>query len=148
MANGGAASDLKDVSTTCRDCNASFVVTAGEQDFYLAKGFDVTVPARCKACTAAKKQRYGERYGRGLPGTSAVMPAASGAAVRCYHCGQEGHMSRACPEAKSPTACFHCGQEGHLSRACPSARGGGLQCFNCGKPGHLSRDCTEARKVR
>ena len=148
VANGGAASDLKDVTTACRDCRASFVVTAGEQDFYRAKGFDVTVPSRCKACTAAKKQRYGERYGRGLPGaaTGAAMPAAT--VPVCYHCGQEGHMSRACPSGKSTTACFHCGLEGHMSRACPSARGGGLQCFNCGRPGHLARDCTDAKKVR
>ena len=60
---------------------------------------------------------------------------------------QEGHMSRACPKAKSPSACFHCGQEGHLSRACPTAKGG-LTCFNCGGSGHLARDCTEARKAR
>ena len=50
----GLATDLKDVHATCRDCGAGFVVTAGEQDFYRSKGFDVCVPSRCTPCTAAK----------------------------------------------------------------------------------------------
>ena len=163
----GLQSNLKDTSATCRDCGAGFIVTAGEQDFFKSKGFDVCVPSRCKPCTAAKKARYGDRYGAVPDATGRASTSDSGRcrncgqvghmawactapkkSEACYHCGKQGHMSRACPDAKSATACFHCGKEGHISRNCPTAKGGGLQCFNCGKSGHLARDCTEARQER
>ena len=40
------------------------------------------------------------------------------AAVRCYHCDQEGHIARVCPQ-RQPQLCFNCGKPGHLKRECP-----------------------------
>ena len=42
---------------------------------------------------------------------------------RCYHCDEEGHIARVCPN-KPPQLCFNCGQPGHIKRNCPElARG-------------------------
>lgn len=45
-----------DKELTCKDCGATFVFTAGEQEFYAEKGFE-NEPQRCKACRNAKKQQ-------------------------------------------------------------------------------------------
>lgn len=40
----------------CRDCNATFVFTAGEQEFYASKGLTGT-PSRCPGCRARDRTR-------------------------------------------------------------------------------------------
>lgn len=61
----------------------------------------------------------------------------------CFKCGEDGHMSRECPQNSSGgnNACFKCGQDGHKSRECPSSSGGKRGCFKCGEEGHMSREC-------
>ncbi|SMB99007.1 CxxC-x17-CxxC domain-containing protein [Thermanaeromonas toyohensis ToBE] len=49
---------FKDKVLTCKDCGAEFVFTAGQQAFFLEKGF-TNEPSRCPACRAAKKQQRG-----------------------------------------------------------------------------------------
>lgn len=44
----------EDKTLTCKECGNEFVFTAGEQEFYAAKGFQ-NEPQRCKACRDAKK---------------------------------------------------------------------------------------------
>jgi len=47
-------------SIRCSDCGATFTFTAGEQEFYAAKGF-TNEPKRCVSCRAARKtQRNGD----------------------------------------------------------------------------------------
>ena len=43
-----------DRELNCRDCGASFVFTAGEQEFYSSKGLQHD-PVRCPACRANRK---------------------------------------------------------------------------------------------
>ena len=44
----------EDKTLICKECGEEFVFTAGEQEFYEAKGF-VNEPQRCKACRDARK---------------------------------------------------------------------------------------------
>ena len=45
---------FEDRTLTCKECGSEFVFTAGEQEFYSAKGF-VNDPQRCKSCRDARK---------------------------------------------------------------------------------------------
>ena len=48
-------------------------------------------------------------------------------------------------------ACYNCGNVGHLSRDCKEAKKEGADdraCYNCGKTGHVSKACGEPRKER
>ena len=48
---------MADKTLVCKDCNAEFVFTEGEQEFYKEKGFD-NEPQRCPDCRKARKQSY------------------------------------------------------------------------------------------
>ena len=48
-------SENKDITIVCKDCNAEFVFTEGEQEFYAAKGFEN--PLRCPVCRSIRKQQ-------------------------------------------------------------------------------------------
>jgi CxxC-x17-CxxC domain-containing protein len=66
-----------DKSLTCRDCNATFVFTSGEQEFYASRGFD-NPPSRCPSCRAARKAERSSTYGGtgyGGSNTSYAAPA-------------------------------------------------------------------------
>lgn len=45
---------IQDRTLQCKDCGASFVFTAREQEFFQLKGFE-NEPARCPECRAARK---------------------------------------------------------------------------------------------
>ncbi len=43
---------------------------------------------------------------------------------------------------KPQIRCYGCGQLGHLKRNCPQSSGRRItKCWRCGTPGHISRDC-------
>lgn len=48
------ALNMEDKTLVCKDCQAEFVFTAGEQAFYKEKGFE-NEPTRCPACRKARK---------------------------------------------------------------------------------------------
>ena len=55
---------MADKTMVCKDCQAEFLFTEGEQAFYKEKGFE-NEPQRCPACRKAKKQsRYDDRMSR------------------------------------------------------------------------------------
>lgn len=58
---------MPDKTLTCKDCNAEFVFTEGEQTFYQEKGFQ-NEPQRCPTCRQAKKQQRRNNSGGGNRG--------------------------------------------------------------------------------
>ena len=53
-----------DETLNCTDCNAPFTFSAGEQEFFAAKGF-TNKPNRCPDCRAARKSQRGGGGGGG-----------------------------------------------------------------------------------
>ena len=51
--------EYEDITLNCRDCNAEFIFSGGEQEFYQSKGWE-NQPTRCTECKNAKKARFGE----------------------------------------------------------------------------------------
>jgi Probable zinc-ribbon domain len=70
---------FEDRTLTCRDCSAEFLFTAGEQEFYQAKGL-VHEPGRCNSCRVAYKQARGIVDER---------PQREYFVTKCAECGQE-----------------------------------------------------------
>ena len=56
---------MADKILRCKDCNAEFAFTDGEQAFYKEKGFE-NEPQRCPDCRKSRKQQRdnsgGDRY--------------------------------------------------------------------------------------
>jgi CxxC-x17-CxxC domain-containing protein len=95
-----------DKSLTCRDCNAPFVFTIGEQEFYAEKGF-TNQPSRCPDCRRANKARRqsdggGFGGGFGAPRQDRQMYDAV-----CSTCGQETQVPFM-PKADRPVYCNDC----------------------------------------
>lgn len=67
----------EDKTLACKECGNDFTFTAGEQEFYAAKGF-VNEPQRCKQCRDARKNA-----GR----TERVMYTAT-----CARCGGDAKV--------------------------------------------------------
>lgn len=78
---------FSDKSLTCKDCQKSFLFTAGEQDFYATKGL-VHEPGRCPECRNRRKQ---QAIALNLPSVSApgaIPPKMVDVSeVACAECG-------------------------------------------------------------
>jgi CxxC-x17-CxxC domain-containing protein len=99
-----------DKNLNCRDCGATFVFTAGEQEFHDQKGFTNT-PARCPECRA-KRKNEGGFGGRRSSGGPREMHAAT-----CSACGKSCQVPFQ-PTGEKPVYCSDCfqGQRSNSSR--------------------------------
>ena len=89
MTGGRPEMEYQDKNLTCVDCGASFVFTAGEQQFYRDKGFE-NEPKRCQTCRRAKKDARGQDY-----------------PVKCEQCGKETTVPFK-PTGVRPVYCRDC----------------------------------------
>ncbi len=82
----------------CRECGAEFVFSAGEQEFYAAKGL-MNEPARCPDCRNARRARL--NGGGDLGGRREMHPAI------CASCGIETRVPFL-PRGDRPVYCSTC----------------------------------------
>ena len=108
-----------DETLNCVDCNAPFTFSAGEQEFFAAKGF-TNKPNRCPDCRAARKaQRAGAGGGGGSysgggggyggGGAGGARPQREMFEVTCSNCGGKATVPFQ-PRGDKPVYCRDCFQ--------------------------------------
>lgn len=85
---------MEDKVLKCKDCGAEFVFTAGEQEFYAAKGFQ-NEPVRCRDCRSKRRQAAADR------------PPREMYEVTCDSCGQPTQVPFK-PRYNRPVYCREC----------------------------------------
>jgi CxxC-x17-CxxC domain-containing protein len=106
-----------DKTLTCRECGRPFDFTAGEQEFYAARGL-LNEPSRCPECRAARKAAGGAGdRGRGTGGfgeRGGFQERDYGAreqrqmfTVTCSSCGREAEVPFR-PTSGKPVYCRDC----------------------------------------
>ena len=82
----------EDKTLVCNECGQEFVFSAGEQEFYAARGFQ-NEPKKCKACRAARKD--------------ATRAPRELFAATCAACGGEAKVPFE-PKSDRPVYCSNC----------------------------------------
>ena len=93
-----------DSTLTCRDCGQAFVFSAGEQDFYAARGF--SEPGRCPDCRASRKSQRDAGSSHGSYGSS-YSGSREMFDVTCSSCGQPAQVPFQ-PSGDKPVYCSNC----------------------------------------
>jgi CxxC-x17-CxxC domain-containing protein len=107
-------STYSDKTLTCRDCGNPFTFTAGEQEFFVQKGF-TNEPGRCTECRSARKsQRGGTSYdsdrgysGGGYGGGGYARAPREMFSAICSECGQTAQVPFQ-PRTDKPVYCSNC----------------------------------------
>ena len=87
----------EDKTLACRECSEDFTFTAGEQEFYAAKGFE-NEPSRCPSCRSQRRQQRNE-----FRAERQMYP------VICAECGVETEVPFK-PTGDRPVYCRTCFQ--------------------------------------
>ncbi|NLY54344.1 MAG: zinc-binding protein [Firmicutes bacterium] len=95
-----------DKTLTCRECGSEFTFTAGEQEFYAARGFQ-NEPGRCPECRAARKAQN--------RGNGGMRQAREMHSVVCADCGKETQVPFR-PSGDRPVYCQDCFQARRSTR--------------------------------
>lgn len=89
--------ELQEKTLQCRECQASFIFTAGEQGFYIEKGL-LNEPQRCAACRASRRRERAGGNGR------------EATTITCASCGNEATVPFV-PRYDRPVYCGDCFSE-------------------------------------
>jgi CxxC-x17-CxxC domain-containing protein len=89
-----------DKTLECRDCGASFIFGAGEQEFFASKGFE-NEPKRCPTCREARRQSNYGGDGQGGFRQRTMHPAV------CATCGVDTEVPFE-PRDGRPVYCSSC----------------------------------------
>ena len=98
---------LSDKTLVCLECGGEFTFTAGEQEFFNARGFS-NEPKRCRSCRAVRRseQRGGAGGGGGGGGMYQDAPREMYSVV-CAECGNDA-MVPFRPRGDRPVYCSDC----------------------------------------
>jgi CxxC-x17-CxxC domain-containing protein len=94
---------LSDKTLVCVECGGEFIFTAGEQEFFNARGFG-NEPKRCKNC---RSNRRSEQRGGGGSGGSFRDSPRDMYPVVCAECGADA-MVPFQPRGDRPVYCSDC----------------------------------------
>ena len=97
-----------DKNLTCRDCGATFVFTAGEQEFYASRGLE-NEPGRCPECRSARKAQRSGGYTSGGYSSGYSREAREMYPATCSACGAETKVPFQ-PRTDKPVYCSSCFQ--------------------------------------
>jgi len=98
---------FQDKSIQCSDCGATFTFSAGEQEFYAARGY-TNEPKRCAPCRQARKsERNGNSYGSRSYGNGGYRAQRQMFAATCAECGRETEVPFE-PRGDKPVYCSDC----------------------------------------
>lgn len=94
---------FQEKSITCFDCGATFTFTAGEQEFFAARGY-TNEPGRCPSCRQARKQQGNNSYKNSgyVSASSRRMYSAF-----CTRCGKSTEVPFE-PKSGRPVYCRDC----------------------------------------
>ncbi len=82
---------FEDKVLKCKDCGQDFIWTAGEQEFFAARGFK-NKPTRCKDCRKKNRQKVETEYFKvtcsncGQIGDVLFKPSTTDAQIYCKNC--------------------------------------------------------------
>ena len=110
----------EDKTLSCRDCNQSFVFTAGEQEFFASRGF-TNEPTRCPECRAERKRSQGGGYSGGGYGGYERREREMFPAV-CAQCGKATQVPFQ-PRNDRPVYCSDCFEGQRRSSSSGTDRG-------------------------
>jgi CxxC-x17-CxxC domain-containing protein len=110
--------NYNDQTLTCRDCGQAFAFTAGEQEFYAARGL-VNTPSRCPECRAAHKAHGSSGSNRGYSANAGRGYSDRGQRemheARCASCGGVARVPFV-PRDDRPVYCSNCYNQSRATR--------------------------------
>ena len=96
-----------DRDLVCRGCGTRFVFTAGEQAFYLRKGFD-NDPSRCPECRAGNSRDRSVTSSSSHAGTGHESRELQLFAACCSACGKDTQVTAQVALGDEPIYCPEC----------------------------------------
>ena len=96
---GGQPVALSDRTLNCVECGGEFIFTAGEQEFFQARGFG-NEPKRCRSCRAVRRSEQ-RSTGMYQDGPREMFP------INCAECGNDA-MVPFRPRGDRPVYCSDC----------------------------------------